>query len=358
MKKKQYRYLQVKKELFDYIQGLPDQTRIPPRTELVERFHVTRTTVDRAISELIGKGYLTSKIGSGTYVVKGKTSPLEPNQSIDNWGLILPNIAKDSYPELVRAVEDVCCASMINLIICNTDNDSQKEYRYMQKLMNSNVSGIIIVPTVNNVLLDGYRELKDHGIKYVFCNRRVEGLNAPKVVGNDFYGSNLVTKYLLSKGWKKPAYISVPYYSTSEQRYIGYQSALCENNIPLREEYVIFSETAGKSHKKRGYEMMKQLLALPEPPDSVVCFNDMLAVGVYQALEEAGLMPGKDIGVVGYDNTHISAELPVRLTTVRFPSYEIGKKACEILLDMVNGVEYKENHTVIFQPELIIRDSC
>ena len=132
MKKKQYRYLQVKKELFDYIQGLPDQTRIPPRTELVERFHVTRTTVDRAISELIGKGYLTSKIGSGTYVVKGKTSPLEPNQSIDNWGLILPNIAKDSYPELVRAVEDVCCASMINLIICNTDNDSQKEYRYMR----------------------------------------------------------------------------------------------------------------------------------------------------------------------------------------------------------------------------------
>ena len=103
----------------------------------------------------------------------------------------------------------------------------------MQKLMNSNVSGIIIVPTVNNVLLDGYRELKDHGIKYVFCNRRVEGLNAPKVVGNDFYGSNLVTKYLLSKGWKKPAYISVPYYSTSEQRCIGYQSALCENNIPL-----------------------------------------------------------------------------------------------------------------------------
>ena len=177
-------------------------------------------------------------------------------------------------------------------------------------------------------------------------------------MGNDFYGSNLVTKYLLSKGWKKPAYISVPYYSTSEQRYIGYQSALCENNIPLREEYVIFSETAGKSHKKRGYEMMKQLLALPEPPDSVVCFNDMLAVGVYQALEEAGLMPGKDIGVVGYDNTHISAELPVRLTTVRFPSYEIGKKASEILLDMVNGVEYKENHTVIFQPELIIRDSC
>ena len=75
----------------------------------------------------------------------------------------------------------------------------------MQKLMNSNVSGIIIVPTVNNVLLDGYRELKDHGIKYVFCNRRVEGLNAPKVVGNDFYGSNLVTKYLLSKGRKKPS---------------------------------------------------------------------------------------------------------------------------------------------------------
>ena len=121
--------------------------------------------------------------------------------------------------------------------------------RYMQKLMNSNVSGIIIVPTVNNVLLDGYRELKDHGIKYVFCNRRVEGLNAPKVVGNDFYGSNLVTKYLLSKGWKKPAYISVPYYSTSEQRYIGYQSALCENNIRCGRNMLSFRKPLGKAIK-------------------------------------------------------------------------------------------------------------
>ena len=91
---------------------------------------------------------------------------------------------------------------------------------------------------------------------------------------------------------------------------------------------------------------------------SIVLLAAIIVLARQQALEEAGLMPGKDIGVVGYDNTHISAELPVRLTTVRFPSYEIGKKASEILLDMVNGVEYKENHTVIFQPELIIRDSC
>ena len=161
------------KELFDYIQGLPDQTRIPPRTELVERFHVTRTTVDRAISELIGKGYLTSKIGSGTYVVKGKTSPWSQNNPSIIWGLILPNIAKDSYPELVRAVEDVCCASMINLIICNTDNDSQKGIQVYAEADEFQCFRIIIVPTVNNVLLDGYRELKDHGIKYVFCNRRV-----------------------------------------------------------------------------------------------------------------------------------------------------------------------------------------
>ena len=164
MKKKQYRYLQVKKELFDYIQGLPDQTRIPPRTELVERFHVTRTTVDRAISELIGKGYLTSKIGSGTYVVKGKTSPLEPNQSIDNWGLILPNIAKDSYPELVRAVEDVCCASMINLIICNTDNDSHGDNISIHPMCYFECSGGLMIGNIKSAGLPFTAEqMERHG---------------------------------------------------------------------------------------------------------------------------------------------------------------------------------------------------
>lgn len=358
MKKRGQLYVRVKNELLDYIEGLPDNTKIPTRTELVEQFHVTRTTVDRAISELIGEGYLSAKVGSGTYVSKDKKPSMVFSHPIDSWGLILPNIAQNSYPELARAVEDVCSSSMINLIVCNTDNDSQKEYRYMQKLINSHVSGIIIVPAVNNIFLDGYQELKDHGIKYVLCNRRVEGLSAPKVIANDYLGAYMVTRHMLSKGWKKPAYISGVYYSTSEQRYIGYQSALYESNINLQNDYVVFAENLTKPYLELGYEAMKRMLKLPDPPDSVVCFNDILAVGVYQALEEAGLKPGKDIGVVGYDNTHLSSELPVKLTTVRFPSYEIGRKASEILLDMVNGVEYQENHTVLFHPELMIRDSC
>ena len=74
----------------------------------------------------------------------------------------------------------------------------------------------------------------------------------------------MVTRHMLSKGWKKPAYISGVYYSTSEQRYIGYQSALYESNINLQNEYVVFAENLTKPYLELGYEAMKRMLKLPD----------------------------------------------------------------------------------------------
>ena len=357
--KNEYLYNKVKLQILDYIKDFPIGTRIPSRTQLMEKFGVARTTIERAISELIGEGVFSSKIGSGTYkleVSNGKRSKTASN--VPSWGLIIPNITNDSYPETLRGVEDVCSKNGINLIVCNTDNKAEKQMMYLEKLLNSNVSGVIIIPTIEHLsnMEESFMHLKENEIKYILCNRGIEGVKAIKVSSNDFFGGIIATKHLLKLGWKMPAYISLPLYTTSEQRYYGYLSALYEYNIPVRKELIRFEDSFESENS--GYSSMKSMLELPEPPDSVFCFNDRVAKGVYRAIVDKGLIVGKDIGLVSHDDTHICEKLPVKLTSVRFPKYEIGEKAAETLLDITNGKEYEENYSVVLQPTLIIRESC
>ena len=353
-----YLYTKVKQQLVAYIKELPINTRLPSRTELVEKFNVTRTTIERAISELIGEGYLYSRIGSGTYIINNSPAKKQQSESsFTNWGFIVPTIANDTYPEILRGVEDISSESGINLMICNTDNDIEKQDKYIRKLIDSAVSGLIIIPAISKAQsMNSFELLDKNNIKYVFCNRGVENMKAPKVVSNDFFGANIATKHLLKLGWKNPAYVSKPYYSISEQRYNGYLSALYEFGHTPDEEYVVFEDTF--EIQDSGYESFKSLLQLPVPPDSLVCFNDAVAKGAYKAIEEMGLKVGIDIGVVGYDDSNICETLPVKLTSVRFPKYEIGKKAAEILLSMINGIEIKDNYTFVLQPNLVVRESC
>jgi len=356
-KQNNYLYSRIKQEILEYVKDLPLNSRIPTRTELVEKFGVTRTTIDRAISELIGEGYFYSRVGSGTYLIKNKgTEGPRPDNS--NWGIILPSITTDTYPEIIRAVEDICSESGINLIICNTDNNVEKQEKYIKQLADSNVSGIVIVPAIGRPLeaRKGFEILKENNISFVFCNRGVEGFDAPKVVSNDFYGGNIATRHLFANGWKRPAFISKPFYTISEQRYNGYLNALYEHCIPFDEKLIRFEDRF--DIKNSGYELMKSLLELAEPPDSVFCFNDVVAAGAYMAIEEKRKKVGVDIGVVGYDDSRICESLSTKLTSVRFPKYEIGKRAAEILLRIILGEEIEENYSIVMQPELVIRESC
>jgi DNA-binding LacI/PurR family transcriptional regulator len=355
----EYLYKKVKKQIIEMITEMPLNSRIPTRTELVSRLGVTRTTIDRAISELIGEGYFFSRIGSGTYIINKKEH--KPADLTNNtWGIIVPNVSEtETYPYIIRAVEDVCSQSDINLIICNTDNNIEKQDKYIKKLIDSSISGAIIVPAINTVFSgrESFELLNDSNIRFVFCNRGEEGIRAPRVVSNDFYGGYIAVNHLLKLGWKRPAFISMPFYHVSEQRYNGYLGALYQYDKEIKEEYIVFEDDYELPDS--GYEAMKTMLELQNPPDSVFCHNDEVAKGVFKAIYEKGLKAGEDIGVVGYDDDiSICLTLPVKLTTVKFPKYEIGKKAAEILLKMINGEIVQDKYSIVMKPELVVRDSC
>lgn len=350
-------YIKVKDQILDMIKSLEPHTRIPSRTFLVSNFKVTRTTIDRAISELIGQGILYAKDGSGTYVSeKISQVSLTELKSANNWAVILPSIMHDTYPGILRGVEDVASEHDINVMICNTDNYTQKQSDYIDKIIKSGIKGVIIVPAIiGDHSSVPFQKLHKEQTPFVFCNRGVEGVKAPRVISNSFYGGYIATKHLIEQGYHRIAYLSRPLYSMSSERYQGYFSAISEAGRVVDQNHVIFEESFELDMP--GYDSARKLLATDPVPDAIFCFNDSLAYGTYQAINELGLTIGKDIGLIGYDNTHICDSFPVRLTSVRFKTYEIGKEAAEQLLGRLNNRNKGASETTIFQPELVVRES-
>lgn len=354
MKKQRLKYQKVKQDILDMIGRSPADEPLPSRTKMVEMFGATRTTIDKAVSELTREGVLYSMRGSGTYIDEKYAARRNVSPS---WAVVLPNILSDTYPGILRGVEDVASQHAINVIICNTENSTEKESTYIRNLINSNVKGVIIIPAmIGDSDFSAFKRLQEHKIPFVFCNRFLSNISAPFVGSNSFYGGLIATGHLIAQGYRHIAYISLPIYSTSFDRYQGYLAALCQAGIPARSEYISFSSAFDQ--EQCGYDTTVSLLRSHPEIDAIFAFNDSIAVNCYKAISDLGLTPGKDIGLVGYDNTKICEIPTVHISSIKFKNYEIGQKAAEILLDMSEGKAGQQGFPhIVFMPELIARET-
>lgn len=351
-----FRYRHIKEQLVGQISSLKPHERLPSRTALSESFQVARTTIERAISELIGEGLLYSRDGSGTYVADqaatGNDSPRNEPVRLKSWGLLIPDILHYIYPGIVRGVGDIASEHDVNLMICNTDNRYDKQSRHINQLLNSQVQGIIVIPAINGTVdLNPFYQLQQSGIPFVFCHRMIEGIQAPRVISNNFFAGYLATKHLISRGYQKIGFLSRPVYSASSDRYQGYICALSEAGLPLNKGRVVFER--GFDTDGEGYYSALNILQSKERPDGLFCFNDGIAKGAYDAASEMGLTIGEELGIVGCDNTNICDTLPIKLTSVQLQTYQMGAQAARLLLEGA----VQDNETHVLQPELIVRES-
>lgn len=350
-----YRYQKVKQDLLQKILKMAPYEKLKSRHSMMKEYDVTRTTIDKSISELIGEGYLFAKNGSGTYVMKREVRDAEPLLNRNSWGVIIPDIRKDVYPGMIRGIEDVANLYQVNVIIGNTDNQLEKQEEYIRKFMHSGVSGIIIVPSIlESGGADSLKVAEAAGISIVFCNRGVTGMEAPLVLSNDYYGSYMATKYAIDCGYKRIAYLTRYWYSTSKARLQGYLSALNEKGLDPQKIYYSFKGCDTIDAEQAATEM----LGRKQPPDAIICFNDNLAAEVYRVAERMGIAVGTEMGLIGYDNTAVCEQLPVKLTSVSFKTYEIGERAAKLLLDIINGKVVSRKEMAVLQPALVTRESC
>ncbi len=354
-----YIYEKIRNDLILKINDLPPHERIPSRNALCNEFLVTRTTIDRAIDELVKSGYLYSVMGSGTFVADLSANGMKLGVGDKNFGVLLPDITADTYPEILRGVQDTADRYGVSIVACNTDNKSEKQESIVRRLINSKVDGLIIIPAINsNADYALYHLLEDSYVPYVFCNRNIGGVNSPCICSNDFYGSFLATSHLIERGYRRIAYLSAMFYKTSMDRYQGYIAALSQNGREIDEALILIGETTDPSRQECAGQLLKALLLKDRSVDAVVCFNDRVACDAMEAIQSIGLRVSEDIGLVGYDNTSVCNLLPIKLTSMDYRNYEIGQCAATTLHRMISEPGFVARRITTFEPRIVVRDSC
>ena len=264
-------------------------------------------------------------------------------------GIVLPDITNPFFSEIARAIEDVANNLGYNVIFCDSDNEINKENKYVKLLVSKLVDGVIFIAggeSIHNLEI-----LINNNVPFVLVDRYVEGFE-------NFYGVYCLNKlgiteavdYLVNKGKKTIAFVRGPHsVGISKQRLEGYIEAM--KKYGLFNEKLIFEN---EFTIDGGIETTKKILNLKEKVDSIIYSNDIMAFGGIKVLLKKGYNIPKDISIIGYDNIEISQFTEPELTTVSQPIYEMGKRSCELLINIVNGIPVDEKQ-IYFKPSLVIR---
>lgn len=292
----------------------------------------TRQKVNDAIATL---GYVPHRMARG--LRNNKTYTIAS---------IIPDIANPFYPAFLRGVQDVAEAHQYDIIIYNTDGVAEKEKHCLASAMESQVDGII-----GMFFFPISREhLQNITVPFVGINSAIDLPNSDLVYVDCAEAARVVTAYLIEKGHTRIGFISG---FPDLDRLVGYQKALADYGLPQDESLIHH----GNFLETSGYRAMQELLQLTPRPSAVFAANDLMALGAYQAIREAGLRIPEDIAVVGFDDIPAAKMLTPALTTVTQFQETLGRRVAEMMFERLAGLENNEKRIEKLPFQLIVRAS-
>jgi LacI family transcriptional regulator len=268
-------------------------------------------------------------------------------------GLVFPDLMHSFFAEIAKGVSRKMRAGGYNIVIAYSEEDPEVERQEIEGLLARRVDGLIIASAQQPRQIRIFNRIEDEKVPYVLIDRQVAGIKANFVGVSDENVGRLATEHLIAQGCKRLAHIRGPETTTGIGRCKGFYDACAAHGLTVPPERVV----TGLFDDERGYNAMKELLALSPPPDGVVCYNDPVAAGALKAILEAGLRVPEDIAVIGAGNVHYSDLLRVSLSTVDQNSTAIGESAADLLLELLKAQEPPKPRTILVEAKVRERDS-
>lgn len=183
----------------------------------------------------------------------------------------------------------------------------------------------------------------------------MEGVTAPIIKSNDFFGGYMATQHLWKQGYRDIAYLAAPRYRTSVDRCQGYISALQHRGMEINRKRILMLDdgTTGEC-----YDKLTDLLESDLPVDAVFCFNEEIAFEAIRAVEDTNQRVSADIGIIGYGDTIHCENGKVSLTTVSSKIEDVGRMAARVLGKMVEKQERDAFAYYLIEPSIVVRESC
>jgi LacI family transcriptional regulator len=267
------------------------------------------------------------------------------------FGIIITDITNPFFTAMVRGAEDAALRGGYSVILANTDENLDKERRYLEVAAAEQVAGVILAPASSTqTRIDS---LTERNIPVVTVDRRLRGAGLDSVTVNNFRAARDATAHLLKGGCTRVAMIAgLSRTTTGLRRLAGYKAALREVGLPVDPSLIARADFRVDG----GYQAARGLLRRPDPPDGLFVANNLMTVGALEALAAEGVDIPREIAIVGFDDTSWSTALRPALTAVSQPTYEMGQRAAELLIDRVGGAALQPRD-ITLHARLIVRGS-
>ena len=324
---------------------------------IAEKAGVSTATVSRVLNDYPGVREKTKKkvmkvTSQLNYEVDGIARSLRQKKTY-KIGVIVGNVLSQFYSILAKSIEDVANRYGYSMILCNGDDNPEKELKYLKVLRSSRVDGIIIAPTGRNA--DYINNLMQSNIKVVLADRLIDGVDCDAVVVDNEKGAYTAVKYLIDNGYKKIAIIDgFIDRTTGKERLNGYLRALSDNNIPRNDDFIKIRDFK----KRSGIILAEELFKNKNKPEAIFVANLDLTLGVIISIKNMGLKIPDDIAIIGFDDSDWAQILEPPLTTISQPVYDLGATAAEMLIKNIENNNIKKDKLIVtLNTKLIERGS-
>lgn len=247
-------------------------------------------------------------------------------------GIVVPEIANTFCSATIAGIEDVAYARGYHVMIFQSHEKYEREKVTTQLLASRRIDGLIISLSNETSQHDHLHEMIEKGIPVVMFDRVYDGLNTHKVVTDDYTGAFKATEHLIEQGYRNIAQLTMAsYLSITQNRMAGFRDALKEHDVPLREEWILHCNfnTEEINAKIRG------LFSGNEQPDAVLASSERLAIACMSELRAMDLRIPEDVALIGFSDNPLNRLMCPSLSSVRQPTFEIGQKSAELLIELI-----------------------
>jgi len=327
--------------------------------DIAKNLGISVSTASRALNSYSGISDDTIKLVKDyaekhNYVPNTMAVNFRKNKTL-TLGLIVPELVHYFFSLVISGALAEAKKRGYTVLVSQTDEILSNEVYAARTMIASSVDGILISLSNQTINGDHLNELLEEGRPVVQFDKVLEELPTPKVIGDDFQGAYNAVTHLIQQGYQSIAHLNG--FSTvknSAERLRGYKQALTDSGLEIREDFIIHCKEISE---EEGYQFTRQLMQLPNPPDSIFCITDLVAMGSMKFLKENGKKIPDDVGLIGLSNWNMANFVTPALSSVDQHAYKMGEKACQILIDILKSGEMGKDETHIIPTELVVRDS-
>ena len=325
-------------------------------SEIAERANVSKTLVSRVLNNKSGvspekRKAIQTVIDDLNYRPNALARSLV-TQKTQTIGVVMDSLCDSYFFDLINGLQDTAEKLGYNVIFCSARGNADIKSNYIDFFSQGRTDGII---SYGSYLRD-QNVIGDTNSCFVLIEGYVPDVPINNVLVDNYKGAYEATVHLIKAGYKRISHFSGDMnYKVSLDRFNGFINAMHDYSIPISSSDIINADFLEES----GYEEMQKIISDGNIPEAIFFGADRTAFGAIKAMYEHGLKTPDDIAIIGFDD-----DLPKdydivypKLTTLRQPLYKMGVESVNLLVEAINNPKVKPKVTV-FEPELIIRDTC